>query len=69
MRNITVSIRDDTYRQARVWAAQRDVSVSAIVQYLLETLPNVSRAVSEFPVSNGRPVGSNSGAANPENSK
>jgi hypothetical protein len=51
MRNITVSVSDETYIQARVWAAQRDTSVSAIVQYLLQTLPSVTRAVRAFPVS------------------
>jgi hypothetical protein len=50
MRNITVSVSDETYIQARIWAAQRDTSVSAIVQYLLQTLPSVTRAVRAFPV-------------------
>jgi predicted XRE-type DNA-binding protein len=50
MRNITVSVSDETYCQARVWAAQRDTSVSAIVQYLLQTLPSVTRAATAFPV-------------------
>jgi ATP-dependent Clp protease adapter protein ClpS len=44
MRNITVTVSDQTYRQARVWAAQRDTSVSAVVTYLLHTLPGMSRA-------------------------
>ena len=52
MRNITVSVSDETYRQARVWAAQRDSSVSAVVQYLLQTLPSISRAARAFPVRN-----------------
>jgi hypothetical protein len=39
MRNITVAISDTAYRQARVWAAQRDMSLSAVVQFLLEELP------------------------------
>jgi hypothetical protein len=50
MRNITVSIGDETYIQARVWAAQRDTSLSAVVQYLFETLPSVTRAVRAFSV-------------------
>ena len=37
MRNITVTIPDDVYRRARIWAAERDTSVSAVVKYLLET--------------------------------
>ena len=32
MRNITVSLPDDCYTRARVWAAQRDTSVSAVVR-------------------------------------
>ena len=50
MRNITVSVSDETYIQARVWAAQRDTSLSAIVQYLLQTLPSVTKAVRAFPL-------------------
>ena len=37
MKNITVSLDDETYRRARVIAAQRDMSVSALVkQFLVE---------------------------------
>jgi uncharacterized protein YdaU (DUF1376 family) len=37
MKNITVSLDDQTYRRARIVAAQRDTSVSALVKrYLLE---------------------------------
>lgn len=37
MKNITVSLDDDTYRRARTVAAQRDTSVSALVKrYLLD---------------------------------
>lgn len=52
MRNITVTVSDQTYRQARIWAAQRDTSVSAVVQYLLQTLPGIARATAAFPVAN-----------------
>ena len=38
MRNITVSVPDDVYRDARVAAAQRDTSVSALVVKYLERL-------------------------------
>ena len=51
MRNITVAIPDDVHLRARVWAAQRDTSLSAVVRYLLETLPGISRSASAFPVS------------------
>jgi len=36
MKNITVTVDDETYRQARIKAAEQDTSVSALVkQYLL----------------------------------
>ncbi len=35
MRNITVSLDDETYRRARMAAAQRDTSVSALVKRFL----------------------------------
>ncbi len=35
MRNITVSLDDATYRRARMLAAQRDTSVSALVKRFL----------------------------------
>jgi hypothetical protein len=37
VKNITVSIDDETYRRARIRAAERDTSVSALVRrFLLE---------------------------------
>lgn len=38
MKNITVSIDDETYRQARITAAEREQSVSAMVRDFLQTL-------------------------------
>lgn len=38
MKNITVSVPDETYRQARIRAAQLDTSVSALVREFLEGL-------------------------------
>ena len=38
MKNITVTIDDDTYRRARVKAAEMDTSVSALVKDFLEKL-------------------------------
>ena len=38
MKNITVSLDDDTYRRARMAAAQRDTSVSALVKRFLQQL-------------------------------
>ena len=38
MKNVTVSLPDEAYRRARVVAASRDTSVSALVREFLETL-------------------------------
>ena len=45
VKNITVSVPDDVYRNARVTAAQRDTSVSALVVAYLEQL---SGRINEF---------------------
>ena len=38
MKNLTVSIHDETYLEARIWALRRGTSVSALVEKFLETL-------------------------------
>jgi hypothetical protein len=38
MKNITVSLHGDTYRQAKVFAALNDTSVSSLVREFLESL-------------------------------
>jgi plasmid stability protein len=38
MKNITVSLDDETYRRARIKAAERDTSVSALVKTFLTKL-------------------------------
>lgn len=38
MRNITVSVDDETYKRARLKAAERDTSVSALVRDFLNSL-------------------------------
>ena len=35
MKNVTVSLSDEVYRRARIKAAERDTSVSAVVRELL----------------------------------
>jgi hypothetical protein len=35
MRNITEAVSDDSYRQARIWSAKNDTSVSAAQDLLL----------------------------------
>ena len=44
MKNITIALDDDTYRRARVVAAQRDASVSALVKRFLLSLAAESGA-------------------------
>jgi hypothetical protein len=56
MPNLTVTIPDEAYRPARVWAAERDTSLSAVVRYLIETLPGINRSNSAFPVHNSNPA-------------
>ena len=38
MKNITVSLPDEVYRKARVKAAERNTSLSAMVKHFLESL-------------------------------
>jgi hypothetical protein len=38
MKNITVTVDDETYRRARIAAAERDTSVSALVKTFLSEL-------------------------------
>ena len=45
MKNITVSVDDEIYRKARIAAAERDTSVSAMVR---EFLTDVAGKESEF---------------------
>ncbi len=42
MPNITVTVSQDIYDDARVFAAQRRTSVSAIVQFFLQNLGNLT---------------------------
>jgi len=49
MRSITVQISDDTYRDARVWAALRYTTVSAVARCFLQNLPTIARAARAFP--------------------
>jgi len=41
----TVSVTDAVYRNARVWCARRDASISETVQYILENLSRLPRAL------------------------
>ena len=48
MKNITVSVPETTYFKARVWAAEHETSISAVVAYLLEILPAHKGAARQF---------------------
>jgi len=41
MKNITVSVADQTYREARIWFAENKTSVSAAVEYMLEHVRSI----------------------------
>jgi plasmid stability protein len=45
MKNITVSVDDDTYRRARIKAAERETSVSALVKHFLMQLASEESSV------------------------
>jgi plasmid stability protein len=45
MKNITVSVDDETYRRARIKAAENDTSVSAMVR---EYLAGIANSETEF---------------------
>lgn len=48
MKNITVSVPDDIYLEARVWAARNNTSVSALVRDFLTGLPELPPAQMGF---------------------
>lgn len=48
MKNITVSVDEETYQRARVRAAQEGTSVSALVRSILATLGQCPGAETEF---------------------
>jgi hypothetical protein len=65
MKSITVTVSDQAYRQARVWSAGHDSSLSRIVQHLLENLPRDSRAALASPLAkpdSARPAAASSEA-------
>ncbi len=47
MKNITVSIDDKTYHDARVWAAEMNTSVSALVREYLRKLAKTEKDLKE----------------------
>ena len=49
MRNLTLTVPDSSYHDARVWAAQRDTTITSVVRYLLENLCSNGNAANAFP--------------------
>jgi hypothetical protein len=49
MKNITLTVSDEVYVLARVWAARRCTSVSALVRQFLESLDDFYYPVPHFP--------------------
>ncbi|HEU5350504.1 MAG TPA: hypothetical protein VFU55_02840 [Terracidiphilus sp.] len=56
-RNVTIVIDEDLYQRARVWAAQRNTTLSTVVRVLLETVPTMPRAAQRFPLAGQHPAG------------
>lgn len=55
VRHITVAVTPELYRQTRLLAAEYDSTVTAIVAYLLERLPNALKS-SRYPVGGPKPL-------------
>ncbi len=54
MKNITVTISDQGYYAARVWAAEHRTSLSKTVAFILDNLRYIPIASSAFPL--GKPA-------------
>ena len=63
MRNITVSVDEETHRMARIRAAQLDTSVSALVRDYLRTLGEGDSPQDEAAADDGQPEDAASDAA------
>ena len=53
MPNVTIKLPHQTYRQARIWAAQNDLSLSKAFRLFLEHLPGMSAIKLRAPVPAG----------------
>ena len=68
VRNITVAVTPELYRQTRMFAVEYDTTVTALVAYLLQAMPRALKAA-RFPVggtqsaASGRPAQSASPTA------
>ncbi|MCW1970757.1 MAG: DUF6364 family protein [Anaerolineae bacterium] len=48
MKNITISIDDEIYRRARIYAAERSLSVSALVRKYFMEITTIAEGETEF---------------------
>lgn len=48
VRNVTLSISEEGYRNARIWAARQGFSMSAGLAFLIENLEDMSRIVRQL---------------------
>ncbi len=55
VRNITVAVTPELYRQTRMLAVEYDTTVTALVAYLLERMPKALKAA-RFPVGGPQPT-------------
>jgi hypothetical protein len=55
VRNITVAVSPELYRQTRMLAVEYDTTVTALVAYLLEAMPRALKAA-HFPVGGAQPA-------------
>jgi hypothetical protein len=49
MKNITVTVPDEVYLDARIWAARQSTSVSSLVRQFLETIGDLPTQSSDLP--------------------
>lgn len=47
-KNLTLAITEQAYREARIHAAERNQSLSSFVQFVVEHLPQLTKAVSNL---------------------
>ena len=52
MRNVTITVDDETYRLARIWATERNTTLSAVVRKMVQDLPRM-RTSRSFPLPEG----------------
>lgn len=62
MPNVTITLTQEAYRNARVWAAQHDTTITAAVRIFLEKAPELSAAKLGIPRRGHSPAPANPAA-------